>query len=612
MLSELSNTFFPISSFAVSLFLVCIFFFKENTKNQETKIYAGLIMCGLFESFSYMLLTFLVDFIYKPSLNIQFEIINKVLLCIYVIWMSLILHYIVVIAISNKKRKTINIFEGIVSVIFMIVIMFSKIELYYDPIKNISNSFGPAVDALGVLCILYLTIMLIILIINRKNSNLKGKFLPCYTLIILFTISLIIRYLDPYFNITSNIFSLVLLIMYNTIENPDTKMVEELTKANIKAERANKAKSDFLSSMSHEIRTPLNAIVGFSEDIQNYKDTVDPVVVEDAEYILEASQTLLEIVGNILDINKIEADKMEIVEIPYNFKEEIQCLCNVTSTRIGDKPINLKISIADDIPYELLGDKVRIKQIVNNLLTNSIKYTDEGEIQLSVKCINTNDICTLVIGVKDTGRGIKKENIDKVFTKFERLDIEKNSTTEGTGLGLAITKKLVEMMNGKINVQSNYGKGSIFVVQIPQKISKIVDLNEKKVEIKQEKTISLEGKKVLIVDDNLLNIKVARRALESFNFDLDDCDSGQKCLDKINCGEKYDLILMDIMMPGMSGEEVIKKLKQNNDFKTPVIALTADAIAGAKEKYLSEGFIDYISKPFTKEQINEKLQEIFK
>ena len=330
---------------------------------------------------------------------------------------------------------------------------------------------------------------------------------------------------------------------------------------------------------------------------------------------------------------------MEITEVKYNFKEEIENLAKIDATRIGEKNINFKINLAPDIPYELIGDKTHIKEIVNNLLTNAIKYTEQGEIELSAKCINQNNICNLIISVRDTGRGIKAENINKLFTKFERLDIEKNSTTEGTGLGLAITKALVDMMGGKINVQSQFGQGSLFVVQIPQKISKVADpnqiveinitspqsiINEPKQEeslVKMESvqqstqpnksTITYPNKKILIVDDNKLNIKVARKALQDFNFEIEECYDGQECLDKVVNGNEYDLILMDIMMPNMSGETAIAKLKEKPNFNIPIIALTADAVAGAREKYLSEGFIDYIAKPFKKEQIKEKLDLVF-
>ena len=292
-----------------------------------------------------------------------------------------------------------------------------------------------------------------------------------------------------------------------------------------------------------------------------------------------------------------------------------------------------------------------MKEVINNLLTNAIKYTEQGEILVDIKCINKNNISELIITVKDTGRGIKAELINKLFNKFERLDIEKNTTTEGTGLGLAITKSLIDMMNGKINVQSQFGKGSIFVVHLPQKIGKLTKpLSDNEIIKNQEVLANINGdydhtiiinksvsnvenevgqikqpetmqetrpsnygnKKILIVDDNKLNIKVATRALKDFEFEIDECYDGQECLDKINSGNTYDLILMDIMMPNKDGEQTIKELKSMSSFNIPVIALTADAVAGAREKYISEGFIDYIAKPFSKEQIKEKLDIVFK
>ena len=597
-----------IYALIIILITSLVFYRKDRQKKIEDETYAKLLIVTIFVSISGIILGIIIN----PELHMDeiiVALVNKIYLICLSLWIMFLTFYTLCISVIKEEKIKKS------KIILFVIILFNITMILILPITVVINnqsvtSLGLSVFYTYIVFGLGFILQLICIITDIKNIKSK-KYIPIYLLVFFGIVILIFQMLFPNLNYLINpAIILITFIMYHTIENPDVKMVQQMTLAKDMAEKANRAKSDFLSSMSHEIRTPLNAIVGLSEDVLNYKDQVPEEVALDVTDIQNASQTLLEIVGNILDINKIESEKMEIINKPYNLKEEIISLCKVTTTRIKDKPIEFKLDIAPDVPEELIGDKIHIKQVVNNLLSNAIKYTEQGNITLSVKCINEKDICKLIISVQDTGRGIKAENINKLFTKFERLDVEMNSTTEGTGLGLAITKSLVEMMGGKINVQSQFGKGSIFIVYLPQKISKHqsekIDINELPIENQKD----LSGKKILIVDDNKLNIKVAIKALQDFNFAIEECHDGLECLEKVK-EKEYDLILMDIMMPVMSGESALAKLKENPEFKTPVIALTADAVSGAREKYIKEGFVDYISKPFNKEQVKEKIEKIF-
>ena len=324
-----------------------------------------------------------------------------------------------------------------------------------------------------------------------------------------------------------------------------------------------------------------------------------------------ASNNLLEIVNGILDISKIEAGKLEMIETNYNPKEIFDDIIKLIKPRIGDKSIELKINISKELPSILYGDSGKIREIIINILTNACKYTDTGWIEFRVDCKNTKNICHLIISIEDTGRGIETDKIDKLFTKFNRLEEDKNTTLEGTGLGLAITKNLVEMLNGKITVQSQYQKGSKFTVTISQKIISLTPLNEFQQPLLKNELKDYSNAKVLIVDDNNLNLKVASRILKNYNIVPDTCNSGKECLEKTKT-TTYDLIFLDDMMPNMSGVETLQELQRNKDFKTPVIALTANAINGMREKYLKLGFNEYLAKPINKEELERILNNQIK
>ena len=610
---NMSNLYFSISAFFVIILIIVSFYSKDKVKNYETKIYGSMIV-GSFIDIIIEIVVVLIGYVsYNNTGKLVILILNKIDLIYFIVWPTLVFLYVLNLVYDEEKVAKFQRWLIYLDLVLVAIQLLLPIEIINE--NNVMGIVGVGTYFVFAIAVVYF-VMNTFLVIFKVDKKKNRKYVPFIVLLVLMVISALIRIINPTLLIIPAILVYIDLVMYFTIENPDVKLLEQTEIAKSQAEKANRAKSDFLSSMSHEIRTPLNAIVGLSEDIGSYEDAPKEVK-EDAQDIISASKTLLEIVGNILDISKIESDKMEIVETPYNPKEMFEELARIDATRIGEKPINFHTNIALDLPYEVIGDKKHIKEVVNNLLTNAIKYTENGDIWFDVKCINSKGDSKFIISVKDTGRGIKAEDITKLFKKFERLDVEKNTTTEGTGLGLAITKNLVEMMGGKINVESRYGEGSIFVVSIMQKINMM-----NKPDLSQTQRLRLQGvvnddegygyKRVLIVDDNKLNIKVARKALEHFDLILDECYNGEECIKKVIEDQNYDLILMDIMMPVMSGETALKNLKEIDGFNIPVIALTADAVAGAKEKYESQGFIDYIAKPFSKIQIKEKLDKVFK
>ena len=455
-------------------------------------------------------------------------------------------------------------------------------------------------------------ILWLILILKNFSKDSRKRYGSVYLIVILTFFGVAINLLTEhvFFNICGGLFSFVAIIifitivMFFTMENPDIVLINELNEAKEAANKANEDKTKFLSNMSHEIRTPLNAIVGLSEALSE-DTTISDNAKEELDDIIMSSTSLIEIVNGILDISKIEENIIEINPFEYSFAKLTNEVISLAKSRLAasSKPIEFESNIANNIPPVLFGDAGKIKEVLINFLTNAIKYTDKGKIYFNVSGTVKDDVCTLTLSVADTGMGIKPEDIGKLFTKFQRFDLEKNNSVEGTGLGLSITKKMVELMGGKVDVQSEYGKGSTFSVILDQKIINKQSLEE----ATSSKPFDASGQSVAVVDDNNINIKVAKKELLKYKVTVDGYSNYSEFVEKIKSGSVfYNLILLDDGMPEET--KILKELKEIPGFNVPVVAYTANALSGIRDKYLNVGYSEYLSKPVDHKELRRVLK----
>ena len=429
------------------------------------------------------------------------------------------------------------------------------------------------------------------------------------------------------------VFMMMLVLSFRMHEQQQAykEMVLKLEKQS--ADAANEAKSSFLADMSHEIRTPINAVLGMNEMI--LRESNNDRITTYARNLESAGKNLLSIINDILDFSKIEAGKMELAEAPYQLSSVLNDVSNMITFRARSKDLEFHVDVDETLPDRLYGDEVRVRQIITNLLTNAVKYTPEGSVALAVRGETIPDPAlreegaepespvaggiVLLVDVKDTGIGIREEDIGNLFTKFGRVDLKQTNTIEGTGLGLAITENLLLMMKGDIRVQSVYGEGSVFSVRIPQGVvspEPIGDFHRRFEEgLKSRKayheSFRAPNAQVLVVDDTELNLVVIEGLLKTTEVKLDTASGGEEAL-RLTRKTPYDLILLDQRMPHMSGTETLRHIREQEDGRnreTPVICLTADAVQGARERYLAEGFSGYLSKPVEGRALEEALMQ---
>lgn len=594
------NLYVSICALLISFFLLINFFSKKRYDNEETKIFSYMLIFNFINT----IFTLGIVFIEKTNIiNIIFlKILNKLNNVIQLGWIWLLFLYMLYMLCNNKEKKynLIKIITVIINILLGILIFILPTSFYNNIYLNgLSETFS---------YIIYFVCLLVIIILTIKNiknmSNKKNIIVFTISLLLMLT-ALIIKKINPELLIISSIFTYINLII-NSIEDPDSRLLLELQKEKEKNEKLNNIKIDFLTNMNYEFRTSLNTIVGFSECIKQ-EDSID-ACKNDADDIITSSQNLLEIINDVLDISKLETNNMKITEEDYKPLEIFENVISSLKPKLSEKEIEIKTNFNENIPYMLFGDSNKVKQIITNILMNSIKHTEDGSINFEVNCTSEKDKCNLVISIENTGKTIKKENKSSNNLKEFNKNIVEQSELE-----FLIAKKFVDMLGGKIVLdEKNINKTKV-TIYLNQKIKMqgvplIAEISKLEESIKPQQE-DYSDKKVLIVDDNKMNLKVATRLLKNYNIITTEVLNGYEAINKIKNNEKYDLIFLDDIMPKKNGKETLNELKKIKGFDIPVIVLTANVLEGMKEKYIEEGFDDYLAKPINKEELKKILNK---
>ncbi len=574
-------------------------FQKKNTYGMN---FLGILF--IWSAFYYAIETKVLHILYGNQTFYSF-VIFSFLMCFPIL---LLLHYIFAEGWEKTKR-------------FSYVIILSYINIFVQFILQLLNVVDFLKMAFVSHALMFAAMAFIIQNYAKKvkQGELKSAWLEMVSMLFIALGSAVDLYrnylykvgdMGKYSRYATTLYAILMIFicvrrMMHSATAETLRQNEALRRSEEQAERANRAKSDFLSNMSHEIRTPLNAVIGMNEMI--LREEKNDEIRNYAVSVNHSAKALLSLINDILDISKIEAGKIEIVEDEYEVSSLLVDSYNMVDERLKKKGLKSYVYCDENLPKVLYGDMVRIRQVFVNILTNAVKYTESGQVEISMDGSRHERGIMLRMRVKDTGIGMTKENVERLFNKFERFDLSRNRNIEGTGLGLSITKELVTLMGGTIEVESEYGKGSTFTICIPQKIIDASPVGTfdlkvwqgRKEEKKYVKRFTAPDANILVVDDVEINLQVFSNLLKETKVSVDTALSGKKCI-SLATEKQYDIIFMDHMMPEMNGVETRKELSRTPDNKnenTPVIMLTANALTGMKEKYMEEGFADYLSKP---------------
>ena len=625
------------SGIAFMLILLSVYFSKPTVVTLKTRFFRILLILIALYIVSELLPIYYLKYvigdelqtiIYNIDNGLEYDtsvvLITKILWrfhwTIGIVWFIFFFMYCYIIAKKIEVKSIFKLFtyDLITKVISAIFILFIVVYpfLPFQMLDLDNMNYLPGTTAILVFVFMFIISSFAFYLINKYKENVKKNE---RTGILIVLILVILAFLFQYFFIRVSVipFSTVLFAyaIYFYIENPDLIIMEEITNAQGNIEKSNQTKTDFLSNMTYEIKVPMNLISSLCDELVNMSVFDEKIVREDIDQIQTSGNNLLDIINNILDVSKIESGKSTLQEREYSINEMLSNIINIAKSKIGAKPVKLIVNIDQNISSGLYGDSAKLYQSLINIMGNAVKYTDVGRITFTLTSTKNNGIEHLLFKISDTGTGIKDEDKDKLFSKFTRLDNAVENEIEGSGLGLVITKEYVEAMGGKIWYDTQYRVGTTFYIDVPQKIVDARTLGETanivKAETSTEK-IDCSKYKALIVDDNNLNIKVAKRLLEGYKFVIESVTTGKDCVYKIKEGETYDIIFMDHMMPEMDGIETLHVLKKLDGYQLPpIVALTANAIAGMKEMYLNEGFDDYLSKPINTNELDRIVNKFF-
>ena len=597
-----TGIYFLIEAIFYSILLIFVYFRKKVFKSKENKVYSILVIISFFE----LLLELVLDFVGPLYLEIpKISYFIAKFYCLFIeLWLTLFICYILFVSLSmRKKEKYIPLVKSIfiiIMIIFSTLTFVIPIDFMYD--GNIAYTYGPSVNIIYISAFLYSVVGIISLILNIKNIKDK-RFFPILLFLVLGGIASFIQYKNPGLLLAVPIHAFITFLMYFTIENPDVKMIEQYHKAKEIADNANEDKTMFLYNMTNDIRLITKDINVSTDDITNEMSNknIDREYVNDClRSIKESTARFTTMTNEILDVSEIDTANIKIYDEKYNIKLLLKKMITLYSDKCKNKNITFRSNIASDIPEYLYGDSLGLKNVLISILDNSVKFTDDGYVELDVNVIIKSDVARFIITVEDSGCGILPSELDSIFYK-------KKEEIDGDNIknNLYTARKLITLMGGTIIPSSNYGKGTTMKIVLDQKI---VTSDDKL--IKYESVY--DKKKILLVDDNISTEKIIRKLIKNTNIELDYVNLGKKALDKIRNKEKYDLILLDEIMDPLDGMEVMKKFKDVKSFNTKVILLTRNSEYEYNEEYLKYGFSGYLLKPINKDKLFEIIDKYLK